>query len=396
MTAIAGIPSLSELKVDGRRVLVRVDFNVPLDGERVIDDTRIRAVLPTIEYLTERDCRIVLASHLGRPKSGAPGLSMEPVALRLAELLPQGEVRLADDCDGDSARKVVADLRDGQVALLENLRLNPGEEANDEGFARSLARLGDVYVNDAFGVSHRAHASVAALPRLFEERGAGPLLEREVQALSRLLHDAEHPYVAILGGAKVSDKIALLDRLLQQVDALLIGGAMANTFLAAKGNDVGKSRIEADKLSVARNILQKAANKGVRVHLPIDVVVAPSLDANVGTVTAVEGIGADQMALDIGPQTVADFATALQSAKTVFWNGPMGLFEKSAFAQGTFGVARAAAECHGYTVIGGGDSVAAVHQANLIDRFSHVSTGGGASLEFLEGRKLPGIEALRR
>ena len=392
----AGIRSVEDLDVAGRRVFLRVDFNVPLEGREITDDTRIRAAIPTIELLISRGARVVLASHLGRPKGERkPDQSLEPAAQRLAELLPPGEVTLADDCIGDGARKVVNDLRDGQVALLENLRFHPGEEKDDEGFARELAKLCDVYVNDAFGAAHRAHASVHALPRLVRERAAGLLMLKELDTLSRLRDDPPHPYVAVLGGAKVSDKIAVLEVLLGKVDALLVGGAMANTFLASKGIAVGKSKVEEDKLALARSVVQKAEERKVAVVLPTDVVVASSVDAAVGNTVSVDAIGADQMALDIGPRTVAEFREHLVGAQAVFWNGPMGLFEKSAFAEGTLGVARAIAAAPGFTVVGGGDSVAAVQQANLADRFDHVSTGGGASLEFMEGRKLPGVEALR-
>jgi phosphoglycerate kinase len=379
-------------------VFVRVDFNVPLEGSRVTDDTRIRAALPTIEHVIKAGGRVVLASHLGRPK-GEPkaGLSLEPVATLLAELLADGEVRLADDCIGDGARKVVGDLRDGQVALLENLRFHAGEEADDEAFARELVKLADVYVNDAFGAAHRAHASVSALPRLFEarHRAAGLLMARELEALGHLLGPVERPYVAILGGAKVSDKIEVIENLLARVDSLLIGGAMANTFLAARGFSVGASKVEEDRLPLARSVLQKADDSGVEIVLPEDVLVARSFDASAGTPTSVGEIGGEEMALDIGPQAMETFGKRIAKAKTVFWNGPMGLFERAPFAEGTFAVARAAAESRAFTVVGGGDSVAAVQQTGLAKRFGHVSTGGGASLEFLEGRKLPGVEALR-
>ncbi len=391
-----GIRSIEDLDLAGRRVFLRVDFNVPLSGGEVSDDTRIRAALPTIALAVERGGHVVLASHLGRPKGERkPELSLEPAARRLAELLPSGEVTLADDCIGDGARKVVNDLRDGQVALLENLRFHAGEEANDEGFARELAKLCDVYVNDAFGAAHRAHASVQALPRLVRERAAGLLMLKELDTLSRLRDSPPHPYVAVLGGAKVSDKIAVLEALLTKVDALLVGGAMANTFLAARGVSVGKSRIEEDKLALARSILQKAEERSVDVVLPEDVVVAPSVEAEEGRPVDVGSIGETDMALDIGPKTVAAFRDRLATAEAVFWNGPMGLFENAPFAEGTFGVARAIASAPGFTVVGGGDSVAAVQQADLAGSFDHVSTGGGASLEYMEGRKLPGVEALK-
>lgn len=392
---LEGIRSVRDLALEGRKVFVRVDFNVPLADGKVADDTRIRAALPTIQLIMERGGRPVLASHLGRP-DGKPNAkySLEPAGARLAELLG-AEVLLADDCIGDGPRKVVSDLREGQVALLENLRFHPEEEANDEGFAKELARVAEVYVNDAFGAAHRAHASVSALARLVRDRGAGLLMEKELAALGKLRDEPPHPYVAVLGGAKVSDKIAVLEALLARVDTLVIGGAMANTFLAAQGRSMGKSRIEEDKLALARTILTRAEERKVDLLLPVDVVVAPSLDASSGRVVAVTDVGAEDMALDIGPATVERFAAPISSAKAVFWNGPMGLFEKAPFSQGTFGVAAAIGGAPGFSVVGGGDSVAAVEQAKMADQFDHVSTGGGASLELLEGRKLPGVEALR-
>lgn len=403
--SIANIACIDALPIEGKRVFIRVDFNVPIEGGDVTDDTRIRAAVPTIQHALGRGARIVLASHLGRPKGKKAGFSLEPAGARLAELLGT-EVILTDDCIGDGARKVVSDLREGKIALLENLRYHDEEEGNDEAFARELARGIDVYVNDAFGAAHRAHASVDALPRLIATRGAGFLMHAEVRALSRLIGPVERPYVAILGGAKVSDKIAILENLVSRVDALCIGGAMANTFMRARGDEMGASLVEEDKLHIARNIMAKAQERGVQVLLPTDLRVAASTSATEGSVVEAGGAGdgvpargfklaAGQLALDIGPASVAGFRDRIVRAKTVFWNGPMGLFENPAFAEGTMGVARAAAECQGYTVVGGGDSVAAIQKAGLASRFGHVSTGGGASLELLEGRKLPGIEALR-
>jgi phosphoglycerate kinase len=390
------IKSIADLPIEGKRVFIRVDLNVPLTPAKgVADDSRIRACLPTVEHACKRGARVVLASHLGRPKGPTPGLSLEPVGARLAELLGR-EVILTDEAVGDGARKVVADLRDGDVALLENLRFFPGEEANDEGFARQLASYADVYVNDAFGTAHRAHASTAGMIQFLPPtaKGAGLLMIKEVEFLGRLLGEVERPYLAVIGGAKVSDKIGVLENLLGRVNAFLIGGAMANTFLKARGANVGKSRVEEDKLALARAFLKKAEDRKVEVLLPVDVVAAAGLDAASGQVVRADAIPADLMALDIGPETAAGFADRVARAKTVFWNGPMGVFEKKPFAAGTLAVAKAIASCRGLTVVGGGDSVAAVNEAGVAAKISHISTGGGASLEFIEGKTLPGIAAL--
>ena len=390
------IRSIEALSLEGVTTFVRVDFNVPLNEGEVTDDTRIRAALPTISYAIEKGARLVLASHLGRPKGKVnPQFSLEPVASRLAELLDSGEVRLTDDCIGDGARKVVQDLRDGQVALLENLRFHPGETSNDVDFARELGAGCGAYVDDAFGAVHRAHASVNALPKLIEERAAGLLLQREVDALDKLRLDAPRPYIAVLGGAKVSDKIGIMEALLTKVDALLVGGAMANTFLAARGLELGKSRLEEDKLALARSLMTKAEESGVDLVLPVDVRVGQSLQDETPSQANIRDIPADSMALDIGPETEQLFRDHLRRGQAIFWNGPMGLFENSAFAEGTLSVARAVADCPGFSVVGGGDSVAAITQAGLQARYDHVSTGGGASLEYLEGRSLPGLEALK-
>jgi phosphoglycerate kinase len=390
------IRSVAELPVEGKRVFLRVDFNVPLTPARGVgDDARIRAALPTVKALIDRGARLVVASHLGRPKGGPdPAYSLEPVGARLADLLGK-DVLLTDEPVGDGARKVVSDLRDGQVALLENLRFHPGEEANDDGFARALASYADVYVNDAFGTAHRAHASTVGMIKYVADKGAGLLMLKEIEFLSRLLGAVDKPYIAVIGGAKVSDKIAVLESLSGRVDKMLVGGAMANTFLKAQGQKVGKSKVEEDKLALARSFLKKCDERGVPVLLPRDVIAAGALDATEGRTTALADLGADEMALDIGPETVRGFADELATARTIFWNGPMGVFEKPAFAQGTFGVARAVANNRrALSVVGGGDSVAAVEQAGVSDQISHLSTGGGASLEFVEGKTLPGIAAL--
>lgn len=390
------IRSVKELPVEGKRVFLRVDFNVPLTpAGGIADDSRIRASLPTIEHLRERGARLVIGSHLGRPKGAPdPAYSLEPVGARLAELLGT-DVVLTDEPVGDGARKVVSDLRDGQIALLENLRFHPGEEANDDAFARALASYADVYVNDAFGTAHRAHASTVGMLKYVADKGAGFLMLKEIEFLSKLLGTVERPYVAVIGGAKVSDKIAVLEALAARVNKMLIGGAMANTFLAAVGKSLGKSKIEADKLALARSFLKKADERKVTVLLPRDLVVASSPDDREGRVVPVDQVPADAMALDIGPETRRGFADEIARARTIFWNGPMGMFERPPFAEGTLAVARAIADNRrALSVVGGGDSAAAATAAGIVDKVSHVSTGGGASLEFIEGRPLPGILAL--
>jgi phosphoglycerate kinase len=394
---LQGIRTIRDLPIENKRVFLRVDFNVPLEGGKITDDSRIREAVPTIKHALERGARLVCASHLGRPKKGPdPKLSLEPCAARLAELLGQ-DVTLPEDCIGDAAKKVVYDLRGGNVCLLENLRFHPAEEMDDEAFCRELAELADVYVDDAFGAVHRAHASVHGLAKLFRDRGCGFLLEKEIAALGKVVSAPDKPYVAVLGGAKVSDKIAVVESLLERVDVLVIGGAMANTFLAAQGKNMQASLVEADKVALARTILDKARDRGVEVLLPIDVVVAASTGASTGKAVRVDAVPAGEMALDIGPDSVRAFAARFGGARTIFWNGPMGLFEKAPFAAGTFGVARAIADSNAFTVVGGGDSAAAVYAAggDIAGKMKHISTGGGASLELIEGKRLPGIEVLR-
>jgi phosphoglycerate kinase len=391
-----GIKTISELDIAGRRLFIRVDFNVPLTPEgKVSDDTRIRESLPTIKLAIEKGARVVLASHLGRPKGKADKkYTLEPVAERLAELI-DADVALTDEPVGDGARKVVNDLRAGAVALLENLRFSPGEEANDETFSRALASYADVYVNDAFGTAHRAHASTAGITKFVSAKGMGLLMEREVKFLGKLLGDVERPFVAIIGGAKVSDKIGVLDNLLGRVDQILIGGAMANTFLKAKGGQLGRSLVEEDKLPLARAFLKKAEESNVDVLLPRDAVAAAGIKSESGRVVQGMMIPEDLAALDIGPETSRGFADAVARAKTIFWNGPMGVFESEPFAGGTMALAKAVAGATGaLSVVGGGDSVAAIHKSGLADKITHISTGGGASLEFLEGKRLPGLAAL--
>ncbi len=391
------IKYIDELQLTGKRVFIRVDFNVPLEGKRVTDDTRIREALPTIRRALELGGKVILASHLGRPKGPDPKLSLEPVAGRLSELLGgKHEVILADDCVGDGVKKLVRDLKEGQVAVLENLRFHKEEEANDEAFSRELAALADVYVNDAFGTAHRAHASTAGMVPFVKEKAAGLLMRKELEYLGGALKNPQKPFVAILGGSKVSDKIKVIESLLPKVDALLIGGAMAYTFLKAQGIEVGKSRVEEDKLSLATKMLDAAQRLKTPIVLPVDHVGSAEF-GEAGTPVDVNdrAIPVHLMGLDIGPETRAMYTQWIRDAKTVIWNGPMGLFEVPKYAEGTRVIAEAMANNRdAVTIIGGGDSAAAVQQMGYASKLSHVSTGGGASLEFLEGRELPGIKAL--
>jgi phosphoglycerate kinase len=430
--------SIRDLNLHGKRAFVRVDFNVPIEQGTITDDTRIRAALPTIEFALGHGATVILASHLGRPKGKpAPECSLKPVAARLRDLLRR-PVLFAEDCIGAPAEQAVEQATSGVpsaapalgcpggvpstapgspprqprwggppvlgcpsgcpggVVLLENLRFHPEEEKNDSAFAAALAALADVYVNDAFGAAHRAHASIEAITKHVRQAAAGLLMERELEYLGRALESPERPFVAILGGAKVSDKLEVIENLLTRVDRLLIGGAMAYTFLKSRGVPVGRSRVEDDKLAVARDISQRASEKRVMLVLPADHVVADKVDASASAaVLAVgdEAIG-ERMGLDIGPATVDRYGKLLQDARTVVWNGPMGVFEIAQFAKGTAGIARAVAAVRGTTIVGGGDSISAVTQAGVADRMTHISTGGGASLEFLAGRTLPGVEAL--
>jgi len=375
-------------------VFLRADLNAPLEAGAVSDDTRLRGVVPTIQYALERGASVVLASHLGRPKGGPdPTYSLKPVAEHLATLLGR-PVPLAPDCVGPATAALASALEPGHVLLLENLRFHPEEEANDDGFAQRLAGLADVYVNDAFAAAHRAHASIAAITRYLKPAAAGLLMKRELEALTRILEAPARPLAAVLGGAKVSDKIALVEHLLARVDALLIGGGMAFTFLRALGHSVGKSLVEPDRIEMARAALETARRRGVQVGLPVDAVVADGLDSPSGRAVSIREIPDGQMGLDIGPLTVDRFAATLKTAKTIVWNGPMGVFEKPPFAHGTVALGRAVAESSAFSVIGGGDTVAAVNQAGVADRIGYISTAGGAFLEFLEGRTLPGVDAL--
>ncbi len=387
--------TVKDVNVDKKRVLVRVDFNVPLNEKlQITDETRITAALPTIEYLLKHNAKIILCSHLGRPDGvWNSKYSLKPVAKRLAKLV-KAKLTMAEDVIGESAKKCVGGMKDGEIVLLENLRFHKEETKNDPEFAKQLASLAEIYVNDAFGAAHRAHDSTvgvaAYLPAV-----AGFLLSKEIDILGKALNSPNRPFIAVLGGAKVSDKIAVIDNLLNKVDELIIGGGMAYTFLKAKGYEVGKSLLEEDKIDLAKELMKKAEKKGVRLLLPVDTIMADEFkpDANTKIVPS-DSLLKDYMGLDIGPSTRILFSNEIKKANTVIWNGPMGVFEMDAFAEGTKSVAHAMVECNGTTIIGGGDSAAAIKMMGLADKMTHISTGGGASLEFLEGRELPGVTAL--
>ena len=390
--------SIRDLDLTNKRVFIRVDFNVPLEGGKVAEDTRIRETIPTLKFAIDKGARLVLASHLGRPKGKPdPRYSLKPVVARLSELLGR-PVAFAADCIGPEAESKSRALKDGEVLLLENVRYHPGEEANDENFSRQLAALCDqLYVCDAFGSAHRAHASVVGITKFVEQAAAGLLMEKELAYLGKAISNPERPFIAVLGGAKVSDKIEVVQNLMKLADGMLIGGAMAYTFLKSQGLPIGKSLVENDKLDLAKSLIDQARAKNFRLRLPIDHVLAQSPNSTETKTTDISQTPPDLMGLDIGPKTIELFRRDLASAKMIIWNGPLGMFEKPAFAAGTLGVAKAVAaatEAGATTIVGGGDSVAAVEEAGVAAKISHISTGGGASLEFLAGRKLPGVEAL--
>lgn len=395
MAGLKGIKLISDFELSGQTVFLRLDLNVPLDNGKITDETRITASLPTIKYALEKGAKLVVASHLGRPKAaGDKKYSMEPVADRLGELLGV-EVILIEEPGSDAVKHNLMGLKSNQLILLENLRYNEGETENSEAFAQELAAGIQIYINDAFGASHRAHASIEALPRLIQKKGIGFLIEKEVKVLDKLIETPDKPYLAILGGSKVSDKMGVIENLIDKVDAFIIGGAMAYTFLKAQGLPVGKSLVEADKLSYAREMLARVEARRKTILLPVDHVCVPSFDSNETTTTPDVAIPEGQMALDIGPKTIRNFEAAIASAKTIFWNGPMGVFERPAFNRGTFAIAGALAKNSGFRVVGGGDSAAAAEASGFAEKMTHISTGGGASLEYLQGDRLPGLEVLR-
>ncbi|MGQ9859568.1 MAG: phosphoglycerate kinase [Thermodesulfobacteriota bacterium] len=392
------VRSIDQLEVTGKRVLVRVDFNVPLDSQgRITDDTRIRSALPTIAYAMERGAKVLVASHLGRPKGRPdPRFSMAPCAARLGELLGK-EVPLAPDCIGEQVEGMTARMKQGDVLMLENLRFHPEEEANEEGFARALARLADLYVNDGFAVAHRANASVEAITRFSPECAAGFLMKKELDAFSRALENPARPLVAILGGGKVADKLGAVKRLLQVADKVIIGGALAYTFLKAQGLETGASLVEEDLVSQARNLLRRARKRGLKLYLPVDCVLAEERSAQSATMTKpVQEIPPGLMALDIGPASVILFSEIISEAGTIIWNGPMGVYELEPFSRGTRELVRSVAQSKAFSILGGGDLDSAVHQSGYAEGISYISTGGGAFVELVEGKRLPGIQALLR
>ena len=387
--------TMDDVNVKGKRVFVRVDFNVPMEDGKITDETRIRAAIPTIEALVNAGAKVILASHLGRPKGEVKeDMRLTAVGERLSQLMNR-PVKKLDESIGEAVEKAVADMQDGDIVLLENVRFHKGEEKNDEELSKAFAKLADVYVNDAFGAAHRAHSSTEGITKFVETSVSGYLMQKELDVLGKALSNPERPFTAIIGGSKVKDKIGVIENLLEKVDHLIIGGGLANTFVKAQGYSVGKSLLEEDKIELASSFIEKAKEKGVQLHMPVDFVVANEFSKDAETqVVDITNIPEDWMALDIGPKTAAHYAEIIKNSKLIIWNGPMGVFEMDKFANGTKTVATAMAETEGYTVIGGGDSAAAVEKFELADKMNHISTGGGASLELMEGKELPGIVAL--
>lgn len=387
--------SVEDLELKGKRVLIRVDFNVPLDGKQITDDTRIKAAIPTIKHVIENGGRAILMSHLGRPEGKVvPEFSLEPVAGRLEKLLDK-TVTMAPDCIGDEVKAIVSKIKYGDVVLLENLRFHAGEEKNDPDFAKKLSELAELYVNDAFGAAHRAHASTVGVTQYISQPAAGFLMQKEIRYISKAIGNPERPFMVILGGAKVSDKIGAIEHLMEKADDILIGGAMAYTFLKAQGHQVGKSLVEDDKLDVAKELLKKSLDLSVPIYLPTDHVIADRFAPDANTkIYRRRSVCDGWRGMDIGPDTVATYKDILKNAKTIIWNGPMGVFEFDAFAKGSFAIAKILAESDAVTIVGGGDCVAAVQKSGYADKITHISTGGGASLEMMEGKELPGIAAL--
>lgn len=393
MNGLEGLKTIRDFDLAEKAVFIRLDLNVPLENGRITDENRIRESLPTIKYALDKGAKVILASHLGRPKSAADTeFSLEPVAARLSQLLER-EVILVEEPSSEAVPTLLLGMKRGQLLLLENLRFDPRETENDEALARIFAGYSDVYINDAFGASHRAHASIDAFPRLMKNRGIGFLIEKEIQVLEKIMKNPEKPFWTVLGGSKVSDKIGVIENLIDKCDGFVVGGAMAYTFLRAMNKPVGKSRVETEKLSYTRELIQRLEGRGKSLLLPVDHVVGTDIKAANGEVTL--AVPEDKMAFDIGPETIKLYAAALKNAKTVFWNGPMGVFENPAFAKGTFAIANTLAGCSSFRVVGGGDSAAAVAAAGVADKMTHISTGGGASLEYLQGDRLPGLDALR-
>lgn len=394
---LRNIKTIRDFNLKDKKVFLRLDLNVPYEDGKITDETRITGALPTINYALEKGAKLIIASHFGRPKSAADKeYSLEPVAARLSELLKK-EVLLVDEPTSEAVRGLLHTLKGNQILMLENLRFEPGETKNSQEFAQNLASFTDIYINDAFGASHRAHASIEALPALLtpNQRGIGFLIEKEVQVLDQLLENPKKPYIAILGGAKVSDKIPVIEKLIDVVDGFIIGGAMAYTFLKASGHSVGKSLVEADKVGYAKEMIARMEARRKTLLLPVDHVVASSIADTSGQTTSSASIEDGKLGVDIGPTTLKNFAAAINGAQTVFWNGPMGIFETPAFSKGTFELAKTIANSKGMKVVGGGDSAAAAVQSGFAEQMSHISTGGGASLEYLQGERLPGLEVLR-